>query len=132
MQLRSLVSGVTLLLLGFQTPLERATAAPDTIHGAWIRAASMPAPVMSQEEVLLHDGRVMVLGGESMLGVPVPWTQLYDPSTRAWSIGRSMHLARIGSNASVLRDGRVLVVGGIHANMNDLASAELWAPGTNT
>ena len=63
---------------------------------------------MSQEAVLLHDGRVLVMGGEIVLGVPAAVTQMYDPSTRVWSAEVSMHTARIGFTATVLQDGRVL------------------------
>src|SRR5206468_2287555 len=92
-------------------------------------APSMPAPVMSSQAVLLNDGRVLVMGGESVLGVPTAVTQAYDPSTGLWHTVASMHTARIGFTATVLRDGRVLVVGGIGATMNDLASAEVFDPG---
>lgn len=129
---RSLVSAVAVVLLGLLAPLERAAAAHNARHGAWMGAPSMPSPLMSHEAVLLHDGRVMVLGGEPMLGVPVSWTRIYDPSTRAWSTASSMHVARIGFTATVLRDGRVLVVGGVDATMSDLSSAELWSPKTGT
>jgi hypothetical protein len=127
-----LVSVVTVALLGSQAPAGRAAAAHDAEYGVWTRAASMPAPMTSHQAVLLRDGRVLVLGGEGMLGVPVSWTQVYNPSTRGWSMATTMHVARIGFTASVLRDGRVLAVGGIGATMNDLASAEVWNPETGT
>jgi hypothetical protein len=127
-----LVSMVTAVLFAIHAPSERAMAAHDAIHGIWMQAATMPAPEMSHEAVLLRDGRVMVLGGEPLLGVPVSWTQVYDPSTRSWSTSESMHFARIGFTASVLGDGRVLVVGGVDDNLNDLASAEVWTPATDT
>jgi len=111
---------VTAVLFAIHAPPERAMAAHDAIHGIWMQAATMPAPEMSHEAVLLRDGRVMVLGGEPLLGVPVSWTQVYDPSTRSWSTSESMHFARIGFTASVLGDGRVLVVGGVDDNLNDL------------
>jgi N-acetylneuraminic acid mutarotase len=87
---------------------------------------------MSHQAVLLRDGRVLVLGGESVLGMPTSVAQVYDPSTRAWSSETHMHVARIGFTACVLRDGRVLVVGGVGTTMNDLASAEVFDPWTNT
>jgi hypothetical protein len=86
----------------------------------------MPAPVTSHQAVLLQDGRVLVLGGESVPGWPVPWAQLYDPSTRAWSVAESMHAARIAESVTVLNDGRVLVVGGLNHTLKDLDSAEIF------
>lgn len=126
------ISVIAVVLWALQPPAGRAIAADEAVHGAWTEAPSMPSPLMSHGAVLLHDGRIMVVGGEPMLGVPVSWTQIYDTSTRLWSTTSRMHVARIGFTASVLRDGRVLVAGGIDANMSDLSSAELWSPRTGT
>jgi hypothetical protein len=65
----------------------------------WQMAPSMPVPLMSHPTVRLHDGRVLVLGGESVLGVPTRTTQLYDPSANIWSTPTRMHTARTGFTA---------------------------------
>jgi Kelch motif len=100
------------------------------LPGTWTIAPSMLAPVTSHQAVVLHDGRILVIGGEPMPGWPVPWAQLYDPSTRAWSAEESMHVARIGESVTVLHDGRVLVVGGLDQKLKDLDSAEIFDPRT--
>jgi hypothetical protein len=87
---------------------------------------------MNQLAVVLHDGRVLVLGGEVEPGSPVPWVQLYDPKSGRWSMGQDMQVARIGESATVLEDGRVLVAGGIGPDMRDLSSAEMFEPNTGT
>jgi uncharacterized protein YfaQ (DUF2300 family) len=125
------VSIVTLVLLCVRTPLAQAAPSGPTSSGRWTMAPSMPAPLMSDEAVLLHDGRVLVLGGETVIGVPTSVTQIYDPSTRIWSTAAYMHSARIGCTAIVLRDGRVLVVGGVGTAMNDLTSVETFDPRTD-
>lgn len=125
------VSIFSLILTGLHVFQARAAPIATTVSGQWTVAPSMPAPLMSHQAVLLHDGRVLILGGESVLGVPTDIAQMYDPATGIWSIETSMHTARIGFTATVLLDGRVLVVGGIGMNMTDLASAELFDPQTN-
>ena len=112
---------------GYATGLE-----PTAARNSWTRAASMPAPVMDQLALVLHDGRVLVLGGEVEPGSPVPWVQLYDPISGRWSMGQDMQVARIGESATVLDDGRVLVAGGIGPDMRDLSSAEMFEPNTGT
>jgi hypothetical protein len=122
------VSIVAMVILSLLMPLARASASTARFSGGWTMAPSMPAPLMSHQAVMLHDGRVLVLGGESVLGVPTRTAQVYDPATRAWTTLIGMHTARIGFTATVLLDGRVLVVGGIGTQMQDLASAELFDP----
>ncbi len=125
------VSIVALVLLGLRTSLAQAATSSGPALGRWTMAPSMPAPLMSHEAVLLHDGRVLVMGGETVIGVPTSVTQMYDPSTRSWSAAANMHTARIGFTATVLRDGRVLVVGGVGTAMNDLTSVEIFDPWTD-
>ncbi|HEX8918971.1 MAG TPA: hypothetical protein VF898_10745, partial [Chloroflexota bacterium] len=99
-------------------------------HGTWTMAPGMPVPVTSQQAVMLHDGRVLVLGGEMIPGLPVPWAELYDPSSRTWSAAEDMHEGRIAESVTVLRDGRVLVLGGINHKLRDLDATELFNPAT--
>ncbi len=125
------VSIIALALLTLRTPLAQAATSSGPAPGTWTMAPSMPAPVTSHEAVLLQDGRVLVMGGETVLGVPTAVTQMFDPSTRIWSAEADMHTARIGFTAIVLRNGRVLVVGGIGTAMNDLESVEIFDPQTD-
>ncbi|HEX6507593.1 MAG TPA: kelch repeat-containing protein, partial [Chloroflexota bacterium] len=105
MKRRVFISLLALVLLSLRTPAARAATSRGTASGAWTVAPSMPAPLMSHQAVLLHDGRVLVLGGEFVLGVPTGVALIYDPSVRAWSAVAGMHTARIGFTATVLNDG---------------------------
>jgi hypothetical protein len=93
----------------------------------------MPSPGTGQLAVQLHDGRVLVLGGEAVTdGFPVATTQLFDPAIAAWSYGPDMTVGRIGATATALRSGEVLVAGGLDSKLNALRSAELFDPATMT
>src|SRR5947209_4626944 len=96
MKRQVLLSMVALTLLTLRTPLAQAATSSGPASGTWTVAPSMPAPVTSHGAVLLHDGRVLMMGGETVLGVPTAVTQMFDPSTRVWSAEISMYTARIG------------------------------------
>lgn len=82
-----------------------------------------PAPAMTfrragHTATLLHDGRVLVLGGIAITMEP-HWTamypdkgELYDPGTDRWSETVSGMGGRQGHTATLLVHGRVLLVGG--------------------
>ncbi|CAF3989465.1 unnamed protein product [Rotaria sp. Silwood2] len=57
--------------------------------------------------------------------------ELYDPSTKTWTITGSMNVGRYAHSASLLRNGKVLIAGGIH-NGTILNSTELYDPSTRT
>ena len=61
---------------------------------------------------LLLDGTVLITGGQSNNTQYLNSTELYDPSTEAWTIVGSMHHARSRHTATVLTNGQVLVTGG--------------------
>jgi hypothetical protein len=130
---RYLISSIlaAAVLLTPQASTTRAmTTQSGPVPGTWTMAPGMLAPDTSHQAVLLHDGRVLVVGGEPAPGWPVAWAQLYDPTSRTWSAAQSMHVARIGESVTVLRDGRVLVVGGLNQKLRDLDSSEIFDPRT--
>ena len=73
--------------------------------------------------VLLHDGRVLVLGGHWPGGDGNGSADLYDPTTNSFGPAGTMTSPRFGQSATVMADGRVLVAGGA-----DDASAEVYTP----
>lgn len=116
---------VVLLLATILNPLK--------VHGYWLSAPGMPSPGTGQVGVQLHDGRVLVLGGEAVTdGFPVATTQLFDPATRRWSYGPDMNVGRIGATATTLPSGQVLVAGGLGPKLEALRSAELLDPSSMT
>ena len=95
----------------------------------WAPTGSMASPRYDAASALLHDGRVLITGGD--VPQPLASAELYDPATGQWSSAGSMHVARLESTATVLQDGRVLVTGG-ETTAGATADSEIYDPQTNT
>jgi hypothetical protein len=108
----------------------------DPVAGAWWLTGSMAFPRNRASVTLLPSGKVLVAGGASTIPENDRSAELYDPATGAWAATGSMAAARSSHTATLLRSGRVLVAGGLNyestANMNGLASTELYDPVTGT
>jgi hypothetical protein len=83
---------------------------------------------------LLPNGKVLVSGGETSDVNALANAELYDPSTRAWTLTGSMNAGREWHTATLLLNGKVLVTGGGSSNVfgSALASAELFDPATGS
>jgi hypothetical protein len=85
------------------------------------------------EAVLLHDGRVLIVGGTGPNFDFLATAEIYDPSSGTFSGTGSMGVPREGFTATALQDGRVLIAGGHigrHEQREIYASAELYDPDT--
>jgi Galactose oxidase, central domain/Bacterial Ig-like domain (group 2)/Kelch motif len=106
-----------------------------SILDTWVAAASSPILLSAQTATLLHDGTVLVDGGDPyQAGAAV-----YDPAADSWSATSAPETARYGATATLLTDGRVLVAGGSVLDTSApagssqtifLSSAELYDPTT--
>jgi hypothetical protein len=85
------------------------------------------------QATLLADGRVLVTGGSDERGKAIGAAEIFDPSTRTWSVSASNLVPRAGHAATLLHDGRVLVVGGVPfvSSCEAIRSAELYDPSTD-
>src|SRR5215510_11636234 len=61
---------------------------------------------------LLHNGKVLVVGGLGVNNASLATAELYDPHTGFWSSVGSMSNPRTGHTATLLHNGMVLVTGG--------------------
>jgi len=88
-------------------------------------------------------GKVLVAGGVSAAdstgrAQTIASAELYDPATRSWSATASMGTPRAFHSATLLPNGKILVVAGAGpggaepTNANQLASAELYDPISET
>ena len=94
----------------------------DPITGAFSATGRMAVQGLDAA-VLLHDGRVLVLGGYFAGAAGNGSADLYDPATNTFGPSGTMTTPRFGQSATVMADGRVLVAGGAID-----ASAEVYTP----
>jgi hypothetical protein len=83
------------------------------------------------QAVLLEDGRVLVIGGSTLVAGQDPLSaELYDPDTGTWTSTASTMAER--PTLTLLADGRVLATGGQEPGVNGapVASAEVYDPET--
>jgi hypothetical protein len=94
----------------------------DPIKGTFFATGRMAVQGLDAA-VLLHDGRVLVLGGYFAGAAGNGSADLYDPVTSSFGPAGTMASPRLGQSATVMTDGRVLVAGGAVD-----ASAEVYTP----
>jgi N-acetylneuraminic acid mutarotase len=96
---------------------------------SWSTTGSLNTARHYHTAVLLHTGKVLVIGGSA--GTITASCELYDPSTARWSIVAAMKVARYFNGTTLLQDGKVLVTGGTESRF-PMNSAELYDPTANT
>jgi Galactose oxidase, central domain/Kelch motif len=92
----------------------------------------------SATATLLRDGKVLILGGESVTSdngcggsdTPISQAEMYDPASGSFAQAASLQVGRTLQTATLLNDGRVLVAGGSNSSSAPLASAEIYDPAT--
>ena len=104
----------------------------DPKTGAFARTGPMASRRTGHAAALLHDGRVLVVGGRDGApgGPELATAELFDPVMGEFSRTGDMGTARDGATATTLLDGRVLVSGGTSMDGSHVASAELYDPST--
>src|SRR5262249_60662971 len=85
----------------------------DPATNSWTTTGSMNVGRISFTGTLLRDGRVLVVGGNSLSGVQAS-AELYNPATGRWTLTGSLRTSRVDHTATLLTDGTVLVAGGWH------------------
>jgi hypothetical protein len=131
-RLISLPSGAVLAVGGFNSGVNyaalRTAEVYDPLTGIWSNTAPMETPHSTFGDVVLADGRVLVVGGWTGAGlIPTDAAELHDPTTGRWGTTASLSVPRGIATAALLRDGQVLVAGGRN-DSGRLASAELYNP----
>ena len=104
----------------------------DPATGRFSATSAMHAPRAEHGAILLPDGKVLVIGGESLTcmsfecGHKAASTELYDPLSGKFAAGANMNVPRAPVTATPLKNGDVLITGGPDA------SAELYRPSAST
>ena len=92
-----------------------------------------PVGVMGQirgygvQAVRLFDGRVLVLGGESLYAL-TGRAELFDPASGTFAPAAMMVIPRVAFTATLLPDGSVLVAGGVDRFDAPVRAAEIYDP----
>lgn len=89
-------------------------------------AVSLLVERQGHTATVLQDGRVLLAGGETALGL-TDQSEFYDPATQTLSLGPLALAPRADHTATWLADGRVLVIGGRDTN-GPLGSTEIYDP----
>jgi hypothetical protein len=79
----------------------------------------------------LSDGRVLIAGGESLMGITAT-AEIYDPKTRIFTPTGPMMTPRLFHTATLLKTGKVLVVGGRTNGSAIAPTTELYDPTMGT
>lgn len=93
----------------------------DPKTGIWVKAGDIPIPGIGQSAVQLKDGTVVVAGGAGLApdqysAAPTySATELFSPSTGAWTRGGDLRRAREGAAMVLLSNGLAMVLGGTGA-----------------
>jgi len=99
--------------------------------GRFTPTGSMRSARKHHTATLLHDGRVLVAGGEDNNGHALESAEVYNPGSGAFQTVGRMMAAHDSHTATLLGDGRVLIAGGFSGASGVTAAAELFDPAGN-
>ena len=97
----------------------------------WLRGASLRQPRADHAAAALHDGRVLVAGGENGSFI-YRSAELYDPATDRWTEAAPMPRMRTQFLMATLPDGRVLALGGLEERGVPSRTSAIYDPGSDT
>jgi Kelch motif/Galactose oxidase, central domain len=104
----------------------------DEATGTWTPTGSMNVGRGEFNNVVLHDGNVLAMGGIATDGTAIDSAEIYNPITGTWTLTGSMSTGRNDLQVALLHDGKVLVAGGGTGSeeLPRLKSAEIFDPHT--
>jgi hypothetical protein len=91
-------------------------------------SGSLNVPRSGCQAILMPNGKVLLIGGNSGSGDPLVNGEWYDPATGAFTLVPYLETSRAGFSATLLGSGQVLVAGGATSTGQTSASAGLFDP----
>jgi len=103
-----------------------------TYHGpVWTLTGPLQTMRFTLSVARLRDGRVLAVGGSSLIRGDLAPAEIYDPRSGRWAVSGALHYRRLRPAAALLPDGRVLVAGGPYSSTAVAArAAETYDPRT--
>jgi subtilisin-like proprotein convertase family protein/N-acetylneuraminic acid mutarotase len=96
--------------------------------GLWTPTGSLPEARQSHTATLLHNGVVLVAGGNSNSGT-LDTAAIFDPTSGSWTATGSLTHRRYDHTATLLPDNTVMVNGG-SGSTTAMAFVEIYTPDT--
>lgn len=114
----------------YWSPVDRVDIFRPSQRG-WSLGAPLHHPRSDHGAAALHDGRVLVTGGNADTKL-LASTEIYNPRTDTWTEAAPMPRARTQASTVTLLDGRVLVSGGIDTNGAATGTSFIYDPRENS
>jgi hypothetical protein len=99
----------------------------DPTASTWTPVAAMNLPRANHIAILLSDGDVLVIAGDSSSSA----AEIYNPNTNTWTEVGNLEIPRTAFTATLLPSGKVIVAGG-ESGSGALSETELFDPVTGT
>ncbi len=106
----------------------------DPSTGTFAPTGSMTVPRVWHSATLLPNGKVLIVGRDSLAGDDRT-AELYDPATGRFIRTGDTLSAQYAATATLLRNGKVLIAGGVtprHTNTVEVSTPEVYEPSTGT
>jgi N-acetylneuraminic acid mutarotase len=115
--------GGKLYVIGGQKKYDAAAVCQSDVHvynpstNTWTKIASMPRPVSHHgASTFVHNGRILVMGGETAPNSPTSKVSSYDPSTNRWTDLTSLPSSRTSGAAGSINGAVYFATGSVKTN----------------